>query len=175
MTIRQHPDAVAFKEAATRYCSLLEQRPQDPDQWVGDVLGALASLYACGCALPDFDLPEHAPDVEDISAENVQRVASLVNEVLGWQTGYWSYFDPSEPPNSEQEPCFGCLWDDLADIYRDVKPGVLAWESGLDAYLPSIVFDWKHPLFSSHWGLHAVSAMRALHPIAYLRGVQRRA
>jgi hypothetical protein len=52
-----------------------------------------------------------------------------------------------------------------------VKPGLRAWDSGDDKYLPAIVFDWKTPL-DYHWGVHAVSAMRALHPIAYLRGVQ---
>ena len=92
---------------------------------------------------------------------------------MGLQAFYWCYFDPSEPLDAIEEPCISDLGDDLADIYRDIKPGLRAWETHNDEYLPAIVFDWKEPLFSSHWGVHAVNAMRALHPIAYLRGLQR--
>ena len=67
----------------------------------------------------------------------------------------------------------GSLADDLADIYADVKPGIRAWDSEEDSYLEGIAFGWKTPLFGSHWGVHAVSAMRALHPIAYMRGIQK--
>jgi hypothetical protein len=96
----------------------------------------------------------------------------LVQRALGSQDGYWAYFDPSEPPDSDENPVFGSLADDLADIYRDIKPGLRAWDSDNDSYLETIVFEWKTPNFGSHWGVHAVSVMRALHPIALLRGVQ---
>jgi hypothetical protein len=81
----------------------------------------------------------------------------------------------SEPRDAAAELVFGDIGDDLADIYADVKPGLRAWEMGVDDFLPKIVFDWKFPLFGSHWGVHAVSAMRALHPIAFLRGIQKTA
>jgi len=63
------------------------------------------------------------------------------------------------------------LANNLADIYRDLKPGLLSWTTGNEALIPNIVFDWKFPLFGLHWGLHAASAMRALQPIAFLRGI----
>ena len=108
-----------------------------------------------------------------VADEEWRGVCSLVHETLGAQSGYWAYFDPTEPPDSAEEPVFNDLGDDLADIYRDIKPGLRAWEAGLVQYLADIVFHWKFPLFGSHWGVHAVSAMRALHPLAFLRGVKR--
>ncbi len=140
-----------------------------------DVLAALARLYASGHALPDVSVSDESPDIRErfeVGDDEWRRVYSLVHEAVGAQSGYWAYFDPSEPPDSADAPVYGDLGDDLADIYRDIKPGLRAWEAGLEEYLTDIVFHWKIPLFGSHWGVHAVSAMRALHPLAFLRGIQ---
>jgi hypothetical protein len=174
MSIREHPEAVAFKTAAEKYCVLFESEPADADQWAEAVLSALAQVYAAAHRLPGFGLSEdapHIPDSLDVTTEEWRAVFGVVSRALGPQEAYWAYFDPSEPQNCDERPIFHSLADDLADIYRDIKPGLRAWETGDDRYLETIVFDWKTPLFGSHWGLHAVSAMRALHPIAFLRGV----
>src|SRR5438094_8683278 len=113
MSIREHPDAVAFKEAAARYCSLLETKPADPHQWVTQVLAALVRLYACAWELPDFGLPEDAPEVRnrfDVSADDRRRVGGYVYEVLDGRT----CFDWSELSNKAEEVVY--LSDDLSDI-----------------------------------------------------------
>ncbi len=136
---------------------------------------ALAYLYAYAHDLPDVELPDDAPNVPDtldVTQNEWKQVFDLIGNILGEQVGYWAYFDPTEPPDSAEQPVFGNLANDLADIYRDIKPGLRAWATGDNIYLPSIVFDWKFPNFGSHWGVHAVSALRALHPLAYLRGIQ---
>jgi hypothetical protein len=176
MDIAHHLDVLQFRAAAELFCRLLESWPADADRWVEEILAALARLYACGHALPDFGITDEAPDMYDefpVADEEWRRVYSLVRETLGTQAGYWVYFDPTEPPTSGEQPVFGDLADDLADIYRDIKPGLRAWDAGLAQYLADIVYEWKFPSFGSHWGVHAVSAMRALHPLAYLRGVQK--
>lgn len=174
MNIRKHPDAVAFKIAADRYCALFESEPVEADQWVKAVLSALAQVYAAAHRLPAFGLSEDAPDVPysfDVTTEEWGAVFGVVSRALARQDEYWAYFDPSEPRDSDVQPIFHSLADDLAGIYSDIKPGIRAWETGDDRYLETIVIDWKWPLFEIHWGLHAVSAMRALHPIAFDRGV----
>jgi hypothetical protein len=174
MRIREHPDAVAFKTAAERYCALFESQATDDDRWAEAVLSALAQLYAAAHRLPDFGLSDEAPDIPDsldVTHEEWRSLFDFVKRLLGAQEAYWAYFDPSEPADSDEQPIFHSLADDLADIYRDIKPRLRAWETGDDRYLETIVFDWKTPLFGSHWGVHAVSAMRALHPIVFLRGV----
>lgn len=174
MNLRDSPQILTFRQAAERFCFLLESKPDDADKWVEDVLASLAMLYACGHTLPTVSLNEESSSFGDeVGVDNTEweRVYSLVQSTLGTQTTYWAYFDPSDPPHSLEEPIFGDLADDLADIYRDIKPGLRAWVVSNDAMLPSIVFDWKEPLFGSHWGVHAVSAIRALHPLAMLRGL----
>jgi hypothetical protein len=176
MNLRQRHEVVLFKEAAEKYCALFGTKPDDIDAWVEQMTSAVAHLYAFGHDLPDLDLPADAPDVPDsmdVNDDEWKGIYRFVGDLLGSQRGYWSYFDPSEPLDSSQELIFGDLADDLADIYRDIMPGLRAWAAADDAYLPSIVFDWKLPLFGSHWGVHAVSALRALHPLAFLRGIEK--
>lgn len=175
MNIRERHDVVSFKEAAEKYCALLEVVPSDINAWVEQMTSAVAHLYAYGHNLPDLGLPDDAPDVPDsmdVNDTEWKRIYRFVGDLLGSQRGYWAYFDPTEPVDSTQEISFGDLADDLADIYRDIKPGLRAWAECDDSYLAGIVFDWKFPLFHSHWGVHAVSALRALHQLAYVRGIQ---
>ena len=45
-------------------------------------------------------------------------------------------------------------------------------EAQRDDLLQTIVFDWKTPLFHSHWGRHAAEAMLPLHELVYDRGIR---
>jgi uncharacterized protein DUF5063 len=173
-SIRSRPDVEAFYVAAARYCALLESPPPDVQEWVIHTLAAVARVYACAHQLPELPCADDVvdiPDTLDVSREERQEVCDLIRDALGLQCYYWSYFDPTVPQDETPYSDCGDLADDLADIYRDIKPGVRAWETNNNDYLPMIVFNWKRPLFWSHWGVHAVDAMRALHPLAFLRGV----
>ena len=172
--LKDHAAVSAFRQAAERVCLGLESPPGDAQLWVETLLVSLASLYAAGHLLPGvvyYDDRAEVPEAFDVSNDEWREVYGRVQGILGVQTLYRSYFDPTELSKPVEEE-FGDLADDLADIYRDVKPGLRAWESGDDRLIPGIIFNWTEPRFSSHWGVHAVSAMTALHPLAYLRGVQ---
>lgn len=178
MSIREHPKVTIFRDAGERYCALLQSDPENPESWVEEVLAALSSLYAAAHALPDIGLCDDAagiPDSLDVTTDEWRSVFGRAKKILGQHDAYWAYFDPSAPADAHEQPIFHSLADDLADIYRDVMPGLRAWSTGEDRYLEKTVFHWKTPNFSSHWGVHAVSAMRALHPIAFLRGLSQNA
>ena len=57
------------------------------------------------------------------------------------------------------------LSDDLADIYCDVKEGLLRIDRNSQVILPSVVWNWKFGL-ASHWGKHAANAINVLHAMA---------
>ncbi len=178
MTLSDQQRVREFKDTAERFCALLQSDPADTNRWVEEVLTALSVLYAAGHGLPDVELGDEAPDIPDsldVTEDEWRSVFSRVRNILGERDAYWAYFDPSEPADANEEPIFHSLADDLADIYRDIMPGLRAWAGQNDLYLETIVFDWKTPNFGSHWGLHAVSAMRALHPIVFDRGLSRNA
>lgn len=171
MNIRKHPDVVQFQQAADRYCRLFESTPASPKGWLAEVLPAVARLYVCGHALPAFDLVDDVPDLAEsfrVGDDEWQRVFDLVQDVmseLDLDAYYW-VSDLSKPFDSSQEPMVGDLRDDLADIYRDIKPGLRAWDTGMKSYLPDIAFGWKIN-FDLHWGPHAVDAMRVLHELVF--------
>lgn len=174
MSLRENENVVSFISAAQEYCGILETDCQDAELWVKTILQALSSLYACANKLPAVDISD-APDVNDESVrpshDDWKAMFASIIVILGDQRLYREFFDPSGPIDSDQEPVVGDIADDLADIYRDIKPGLRLWDLGDDSLLPMVVFDWRGCDFQTHWGCHAVDAMRVLHRICYEWGV----
>lgn len=166
MSLRQNTEVVAFVGAARTFCGHLEAIPPDRQVWMKRLLESLAQLYAAAHRLPDLEWKEdgdRVPKTFRMDHEQWRALAETLRSALGEREGYWHHFDPTlQGPDKEPES-LGLLWDDLADIYRDVRPGLHVWDSGEDQLLPAAVFEWKWPGFYHHWGLHAVDAIRALH------------
>lgn len=64
-------------------------------------------------------------------------------------------------PTKDREAIYGSLADDIADIYRDLKEGLVLHHSGL-ASPNDILWDWRLG-FYSHWGKHSMDALRTIH------------
>jgi hypothetical protein len=177
MTLRTSPEVIGFFRAAQTYCSLIEGSKANEfakEIWLENVLAALAQLYAAAHALPEVESQETAhpaDDLFDVGKDEWQSIYQSVGRTLGKAGAYWCYFDPNQPPDAKDEPILGDLADDLADIYRDVKPALRAWEANQDTWLREAVFTCGNVLFVGHWGRHAVNAIRALHPLALLQGL----
>jgi hypothetical protein len=56
------------------------------------------------------------------------------------------------------------LSDDILDIYKDVKKGILLYEK--NEHIEAI-WEWKF-CFEIHWGSHAVDEIRALHSAIFM-------
>ena len=67
-------------------------------------------------------------------------------------------FDPLKSP--PEDPVAGSPADDLADIWFDVKRGLLIFEAKGEAALADVQWSWKFS-FETHWGRHATGAMAA--------------
>ncbi len=147
----------SFIAVAAEYCDWLEAPPLSMAQEHFAATGLVARLYASAIQLPDVDpdylpLMPQAPALERFAAETVRlRLRSFPFQ------HYWEVFHTLT--TEAEEPCLGDITDDLADIYHDVKEGLLALKiSGR----PLAVWHWRFT-FSVHWGRHASSALRALH------------
>jgi hypothetical protein len=117
----------------------------------------LVRLYAAALELPPewSDADEGEPDASEVDQAEWQSVFNAASRIpLRY---YGSVFDSSVVP--PEEPVVGCLADDLADIYRDVVSGLLAYEQGFRA---AARWEWGY-CFRTHWGDHATAAIRALH------------
>ena len=166
--IRQIPQVVTFQSAASQFCGLLELDAPKPEVWIREVLMALSDLYAAAnklSMLEPVDFSEDIPEQFRIHHDQWTVIYDRISRALP-QTWYLTFFDLTESLDTEQKPVISDLADDLADIYRDVKPGLRATESQDDAVMGAVLFDWQF-LFRSHWGDHAVNAMKLLHQLVY--------
>jgi hypothetical protein len=103
-------------------------------------------LYSKAIFLPDVE-----PGNDDVTDLNI--VVPLVN--FGEYDTYWEVFNPYHL----EEPVGASLSDDILDIYKDAKKGILLYEK--NEHIEGI-WEWKFG-FEIHWGSHAVDAIRALH------------
>jgi hypothetical protein len=152
-------DQVAeFVAEARRYCALIENesavRPARLRMSACSFCYGCISKY-CGFRAPIYSILNCR---NEFSTRNGKRCAS-------------------GPPNEPSTTCIGkcsnrslkisldaihgSISDDLADIWRDVKMGLLAFDSGKPKCIKDAVWHWRFS-FGSHWGYHVAGAIRAL-------------
>jgi Domain of unknown function (DUF5063) len=142
-----------FAEIARGYCAWCEGQSlgSDPEfhaaRW-------LARLYAAALALPQVACKTEDGDL-DLPEPELARAKSNLAPFVGWY--YRECFDPD--PLLNEAPCMGDLGDDLLDIYKDIKGGLVLFNTG---NANDALWDWAF-LHKIHWGRHAVGGLFALH------------
>lgn len=151
-----------FVESAQRYCEWVEGAPEDELHEVDNALRLIADLYglALRLHLPNMDKVEvdEPPEEEMISFS--KQHDHIYERFQSMPVGYYREADyPLALKPEKDESTVGDLRDDLRDIYLDIKRGLDLFDRG---YIEAAVFDWKFN-FESHWGRHAVGALKILH------------
>ena len=114
----------------------------------------LARLYAAALMLPPRDA-ENEDGLPDLPEPESDRARANLARFNGWY--YREVFNPD--PEFAEHPVMGDVGDDLLDIYRDVKAGLVLFDLG---DLDNAVWHWSF-LHKTHWGRHAVGGLLALH------------
>lgn len=150
MTRESGPDAEirAFVAAAKDFCAFVETASSVKNVSKRLHIGRhrLAQLVAAGSALPLVEAATDKVLVWDGSTPDWPG--------FGVHDLYWEVFDPYV----DDERVAGSLSDDFLDIYRDLKRGLVAFDTGQQQ---DAVWEWRFH-FDHHWGEHAVDALRAL-------------
>ena len=159
-----------FGSVAQRYCALVDTAGTlETAELLLQLYRILPELISEAVRLPDIDLygrDEDADPNEDLSNKRVRapmspdewnKLYELLKEKLGDANLYWTIFDPTET----NEAIYGSLADDIADIYRDLKEGLVLTEKRA-ATPEEVIWDWRFG-FYSHWGDHAINALRTIH------------
>ncbi|WP_409291239.1 DUF5063 domain-containing protein [Peribacillus sp. SCS-37] len=136
-----------FFQSAVHYCSIIEDcEPNQIHTKVKTLLVSLLDLYSKAIFLPEAEPGNY-------EGTDLNIVVPEIN--FGEYDHYWEIFNPYHL----EEPVGASLSDDILDIYKDVKKGILLYEKNehLEAN-----WEWKFG-FEIHWGSHAVDAIRALH------------
>jgi len=142
-----------FAVAVRAYCGWAEGAPAGEDALSGMLATRrhLSSLYAMAVDLPDCETDWTDRELtHDAWTRIFQRFGAL-------PVGYYEeIFDPLAVPAGEAG--LGDLADDLADIWRDLKEGLVVYdEQGRDAACAC----WRQS-FNIHWGMHATKALAVI-------------
>jgi len=150
-------EVIAFEHAARRFCAWAEADPRAPDVELHLAMRYVTDVYAAALMLPETDPQTEGPDRQaDESAHEAlyRRFLSLPFQYYG------VVFDTSTLP--PEEALVGDVADDLLDIYKELKCGLLHYEAG---DVSEAVFQWRFS-WGIHWGRHATNALRAMHCVA---------
>jgi hypothetical protein len=154
----------AFVAAAREYCELYEGAQElGAERFLLGLARALPRLHAAGFDLqyPDDELPADDVDV-GLTTEEMQSFAFPVGDVLreiDWSRLHGELRESvGVDPRAWQIDVF--LYDDLYDIYRDLRDGFRLLDAGRPE--SEAVFQWRLS-FWSHWGYHSVDALRGVH------------
>lgn len=155
-----------FADVVNRYCGFMEQSPlPEKRAFVIYTAGLLTELY--GAVLPLLPLLLSAETISTETSldrlglqEQTAQVRRRIADTLAEQSLYWEVFDPY----IEDEPLIGSLDDNLADIYSDLKEGLLLSSGMSAAYIEEAAWEWRFG-FLTHWGDHLTDALRALHRV----------
>jgi uncharacterized protein DUF5063 len=158
-----------FSAVAKQFCSAVDSASKtDRTDLLFQIYRILPKLIDEAISLPDVRLSDIGNGVEGNSEpaslvsvrQAVQEWGQLYNslkEKLGDWDLYWQVFDPC----ADNQAIAGTLADDIADIYRDLKEGLVLRDT-CQGRLEDIVWTWRL-LFYSHWGKHAMDALLTIH------------
>ena len=163
-------DAVdRFKVIAKKYCSIIDSRHAiEKTDFLLQIYRILPELISEAIRLPlvqlgDDQCEEKEASTRESRAEREMKheewweLYNSLKEKFGNWDLYWQVFDP----RTDNEAIHGSLADDIADIYRELRDGIDLMESD-EAPPYEIIFEWRLGFFS-HWGKHAIDALRTSH------------
>ncbi len=161
--------ASRFARIANQFCSLVDSALNlERADLLLQIYRILPKLIDEAISLPDLELSDNdEPNEEDgqpgsstnarQSLQQWDQLYRLLKEKLGDWDRYSQMFDPT----MDDKAISGSLADDIADIYRDVKEGLVLAEARAAAP-EDVIWDWRLS-FYSHWGKHAMDALLAVH------------
>jgi hypothetical protein len=150
--------AESFAKIVRRYCIWAESSAGEINADMKTAQKILAELYFAVLELPDDEFEDNV-ELEDVSIEQWKAVRDRFANLP--VDGYWTIFDPSKV--EENEAVFAQLSDNLADIYRDIKYGLILFDA---EHTSEAIWQWKFN-FKIHWGRHLLSAQKVIYSWIY--------
>jgi len=171
MKTQSHNAEVAgrFGGVAQEFCSAVEFASKtDRTNLLANVYRVLPRLISEAISLPSVEAtdegdategPDQSPSHPSVRMTDEQwgQLYNQLKEKLGDWDLYRQVFDPT----TDKEADCGSLADDIADIYRDLKEGLVLGEMH-QSKPEDIVWEWRL-LYYPHWGKHAMDALLVIH------------
>ncbi|MEO8737481.1 MAG: DUF5063 domain-containing protein [Edaphobacter sp.] len=151
----------AYRNIVANYCNVLERGSERPAEALLAIRHALIELYSASLDLPIAPDPEYDDLPDRVSSEEFERMRKKTGTYTK-DDHFWICYDPFISP--PEKPLCVSLSDGLADIWRDLKPGLLALAEDEHRSATAVFWDWKFG-FDTHWGDHAVDSIWAIHKL----------
>lgn len=153
------PSTVAFLNSAKQVIHLLETGADSNEDYIRKLRLVLSELYFSANSFRPANLG-YADDADFDRGELFKNSTTPDLTLLNIDF-YWEVFEPIGKINPE--PVVGSLYDDLSDIYKDLKIELTKIEQiGTNEAIEDAC--WQlHFGFSTHWGHHCIDALRVLH------------
>jgi len=153
-------EALDFLQVARRYCFFVETERAEGRDYHIKAREILTTLYHAALYLPEVSTTSNEDFDARVPDDQIKETMKRLDGNIGKGRFYWDVFDPTDEKDTEPV-CFD-LVDDLVDIYRDVKRGLLIYDlNPLEAKEHGL---WQLKFsFETHWGQHCIDALRALH------------
>lgn len=145
----------AFNEIAEEYCAWVEKREarEDVGVWLTQILAEMIHVIY---SIPDDGLWDAGAGEEDGYKKRDYNEVRGTLPKLPFQY-YREVYEATDLQNDESS--LGELYDDVADIYGDLRMGLFVHEH----ISPSEAERCWRQSFRYHWGEHATGALRALY------------
>ncbi|HKF48852.1 MAG TPA: DUF5063 domain-containing protein [Terracidiphilus sp.] len=159
-----------FALVAAQFCGVVDAvLSLDRSEFCTQIYRLLPKLIDQAISLPDVapSNAEGGQDEEGIKAPPTSESLSVEQSHAKWKLRYslltekledWDLYREVFNPVSDAEVVYGSLADDLADIYRDLSEPLNETSTPPE----DRIWAWRFS-FRSHWGQHAVDALRAIH------------
>ncbi len=150
-----------FAKKVKYFCEWVESEFSEPVEELQKVEFLLTELHLGILRLPEaraiWDEIEDLADFED-DPEGLKIEWKICREKYAKLPidEYWEIFDAGNI--EDRDPVFALVSDDLADIYGDLKIGLLLYETSM---FPEAFWEWRFN-FQIHWGNHLVGAQKAI-------------
>ena len=157
-----------FVQTAERFCTAIEQHSELSKIEFFELMdGLLPQLYSGARSLPELEL-EDDEEPWNWRTDEAGRVWSTIQEQLETMLGdhdvFQDIYDPVSP--GDDEPLSSRISYHLADVFTDLKDYVDLYRRGTSGAIRQAVWQWRFS-FTSHWGLHALAALRVVHSLLY--------
>lgn len=149
-----------FLLTARGYCHFIETTDTANKEFLKKLQGFLLDLYQKATTLPWTTLDHEEEFKEKLSKDEFEKILNSILDKIGENRYYWEVFDPTN--DKDTEAVCGDLVDDIGDIYKDIKYGLLIFDLGTAASQEDSVWNFKFG-FEKHWGRHAISALKTIH------------
>jgi hypothetical protein len=155
----------AYRDIVANYCRVVEKDCETPEEGLLAIRAALIELYLASLNLPA--VPD--PGVEDLPDRISHEEWGRMRKKIGAYTREDYFWICNHPFSSTAETLHASLSDGLADIWRDLKRGLLALDKDEQRYSAAVHWDWKFS-FDTHWGDHAVESIWGIHELMKTTG-----